>query len=61
MASKQDTQSRKYGSDDSQITHNHILAMQQHEKSGIRAQKVALSADKFSPYRIASYPKPIDN
>lgn len=60
MASHQDTISRKLGGDQSHMTHNHSIARSQNEKTGLRAQKVALSADKYNPARIASYPKPID-
>lgn len=39
---------------------NKSVAESQRQKTAFRAQKTALSADKFNPARIASYPKPID-
>ncbi len=47
--------------DESQMDYNTEVAKSQRDKRAFRAQNVALSADKFNPARIASYPKPIDN
>ena len=60
MASSQDTAHRRGGSDESQMSFNASVANAQKEKTLFRAQKVSLSADKYNPNRIASYPKPID-
>lgn len=49
-----------HGNDNSQMDYNESTAKSQVDKTGTRANQVALSADKFNPNRIPSYPKPID-
>lgn len=50
-----------HGNDNSQMDYNEQTAKAQRDKTSFRAQKTALSADKYNPNRIPSYPKPIDN
>jgi hypothetical protein len=47
MASHKDTQNRKLGSSEAEITHNHSVAKSQVDKTRFRAQKVSESADPF--------------
>ncbi len=61
MASQQDLANMRAGSDESQMAFNKEVAESQRDKTAFRAHNVSLSADKFNPQRIPSYPKPIDN
>ncbi len=44
-----------------EMDYNERVAKAQRDKSAFRAQTVSLSADKYDPRRISSYPKPIDD